>query len=243
MAPGTTVEDLTPAEPPSMETMHGRFLTIEKFKPEHGPDLWHHFFVDESTWRYLPDTPPENENQFTEEMVELASKHPVFAVVGDPNHLNYPSQGKGDAPIGRKEALGFVAYDQHYDTQNRCCESGALFGPALRGTVASTEARYLLLRNVFDPPKGPGYRRCSWKTSSFNEPSQRAAARMGFVHEGIWRNHMIVNGKSRDTVWLAIIEEEWPVIKAAFEMWLDPSNFDEDGRQKRRLEDIRESLK
>ena len=102
---------------------------------------------------------------------------------------------------------------------------------------ASTEAQYLLAAHVFDTL---GYRRYEWKCHNGNEPSKRAARRLGFVFEGVFRQHMISKGENRDTAWFSMIDKEWPVLRTAFEAWLDPANFDENGRQKRRLEELRE---
>jgi hypothetical protein len=84
-----------------------------------------------------------------------------------------------------------------------------------------------------------GYRRFEWKCNNSNMPSKLAAERFGFAFEGIFRNHMIVKSASRDTAWFAMIDQDWPIIKQAFELWLDPANFDAQGRQMRRLEDVR----
>jgi hypothetical protein len=83
-----------------------------------------------------------------------------------------------------------------------------------------------------------GYRRYEWKCNALNAPSRRAAQRFGFAYEGIFRNHMIVKGRSRDTAWFAMTDTDWPARKAAFERWLDPANFDAEGRQKTRLSEL-----
>ena len=104
---------------------------------------------------------------------------------------------------------------------------------------AATEALFLFAAYVFDEL---GYRRFEWKCNDNNAPSKRAATRFGFSFEGVFRQHLVVKGENRDTAWFAMIDKDWPVIGAALRQWLDPSNFDADGQQKRRLEDIRASL-
>ena len=84
-----------------------------------------------------------------------------------------------------------------------------------------------------------GYRRLEWKCNALNAASRRAAERFGFTFEGVFRNHMVVKGQSRDTAWYAITDDEWPAIRAAFEAWLAPENFDAEGRQLRRLDQLR----
>ena len=106
-------------------------------------------------------------------------------------------------------------------------------------TPLATEALYLFARHAFDDL---GYRRFEWKCNALNAPSRRAALRFGFAFEGVFRQHMVVKGKNRDTAWYAMIDKDWPVIRRAFEEWLDPANFDNQGWQKRRLEEIRAAI-
>ena len=106
-------------------------------------------------------------------------------------------------------------------------------------TPAATEALYLFARHAFDDL---GYRRFEWKCDNRNEPSKRAALRFGFAFEGVFRQHMIVKGQNRDTAWFSMLDREWPMIREAFERWLDPANFDAEGRQKQRLADMRAAL-
>ena len=84
------------------------------------------------------------------------------------------------------------------------------------------------MRHAFDDL---GYRRFEWKCDSLNEPSRRAAARLGFVYEGRFRHHMVTKGRNRDTDWFSVTDAEWPAVRAAHERWLDPGNFDQAGRQ------------
>ena len=242
MADGKIFSDSPAVKPSANAPIKGRYITLERLSEEHISDLWHHY--DDSTWKMLPGDPPKSEEELGIGFNEITheDKNIVYAVMGDPSHLG-PSQRKHDtASRQKREALGVIVYGD-FNTQHRTLEAGAIFGLALRRTVASTEAHYLLLRDVFDPKNGPSYRRVSWKTNSANLASQSAAKRLGYVYEGTWRNHMIDKGKSRDSVWLSMIDDDWPLAKAALEAWLDPKNFNEDGSQIERLEDIRKSLK
>ena len=103
-----------------------------------------------------------------------------------------------------------------------------LFTPKLQRTVAATEAMFLMAQHVFEL----GYRRYEWKCNSLNAPSLRAARRLGFTFEGVFRQHMIVKGRNRDTAWFSMLDSEWPARKTSFEHWLDAKNFDENGVQK-----------
>jgi RimJ/RimL family protein N-acetyltransferase len=107
-----------------------------------------------------------------------------------------------------------------------------MYTPALQRTPAATEAMYLMMKRVFDEL---GYRRYEWKCDALNAPSRAAALRLGFRFEGIFRQGAIYKGRSRDTAWYAMIDADWPHLRAAYERWLDPSNFDGAGRQKVRL--------
>jgi RimJ/RimL family protein N-acetyltransferase len=113
---------------------------------------------------------------------------------------------------------------------HRVIEVGSiLFTNALQRTRGATEAMYLLARYVFEELE---YRRYEWKCNALNAASRRAALRLGFAFEGVFRQHMIVKGRSRDTAWYSMIDAEWPARKAEFERWLSPDNFHPDGRQK-----------
>lgn len=111
-----------------------------------------------------------------------------------------------------------------------------IFSKALQRTPAATEAMYLMARHVFDDL---GYRRYEWKCNDANAASKRAAARLGFTFEGVFRQDQVVKGANRDTAWFSLLDREWPAAKGAFERWLAPENFDANGRQRKRLEEFR----
>lgn len=136
------------------------------------------------------------------------------------------------------QVLGMASY-MRIDTKYGSIEVGAVaHGSGMARSPLSTELHYLMARNAFDM----GYRRYEWKCHNENGPSKKAAIRYGFTFEGVFRQHMISKGKNRDTAWFAMIDKEWPVIREAFELWLEPHNFDAEGRQIRKLEDIRATL-
>lgn len=107
-----------------------------------------------------------------------------------------------------------------------------LWGPKIARTRVATEAFYLFAKHALDDL---GYRRYEWKCDNANTPSKEAAARFGYTFEGIFRQHMVRNGRNRDTAWFSIIDSEWPGIRRAFQDWLAPENFDSEGRQKTKL--------
>jgi RimJ/RimL family protein N-acetyltransferase len=129
-------------------------------------------------------------------------------------------------------AAGYASYMRMDPAQGVIEVGNILLSPALQRTTAATEAMYLMACHIFEDL---GYRRYEWKCNSKNEPSRRAALRLGFTFEGIFRQHMVVKGQNRDTAWFSMLDKEWPARKSSFEAWLDPANFDGDGRQRKSL--------
>jgi RimJ/RimL family protein N-acetyltransferase len=130
------------------------------------------------------------------------------------------------------KAVGVASYLNVNSAAGSIEVGGIAYAPALQQKPAGTEAMYLMMRRVFDEL---GYRRYEWKCNALNAPSRAAAARYGFRFEGIFRQAEIVKGRNRDTAWFSIIDSEWPRNKAAFERWLDPANFNGEGRQRMSL--------
>jgi RimJ/RimL family protein N-acetyltransferase len=145
--------------------------------------------------------------------------------------------------VFRDNASGRVVGMANYmraDPANGAVEVGGVaHGADMKRSPLATEAHYLMAKHVFEDL---GYRRYEWKCHSENKASRTTAARYGFTFEGVFRQHMISKGQNRDTAWFSMIDGEWPLLKASFEQWLAPDNFGADGRQKRRLEDIRTAL-
>jgi RimJ/RimL family protein N-acetyltransferase len=168
-------------------------------------------------WTYLPYGPFTDEASFRAWLVEMAAKtDPLFHVVLDETG----------------EAVGVASF-LRISPETGSIEVGHIhYSPRLERTRAATEAMYLMMRRVFDEL---GYRRYEWKCDALNAPSRRAADRLGFTYEGTFRQHLVTKGRNRDTAWYSIIDSEWPAVKAAFEAWLEPKNFDERGVQRAAL--------
>ncbi|WP_105385873.1 GNAT family N-acetyltransferase [Neorhizobium alkalisoli] len=145
--------------------------------------------------------------------------------------------------VARENATGAIVGMASYmrpDPKNGVVEVGSVaHGLAMKRSPMSTELHYLMAKHVFDDLD---YRRYEWKCHNENEASKVTALRYGFTFEGVFRQHVISRGANRDTAWFSMIDTEWPIIKAAFEAWLAPENFDAEDRQKRRLEDIRAEI-
>jgi RimJ/RimL family protein N-acetyltransferase len=176
---------------------------------------------DEANWTYLPYGPFSSASEYAEWVESMESRDDLIPFV--------IRSGSGDHPVG-------VASYLRINPAEGSMEVGHLsYSPALQRTAAATEAMYLMMRRAFDEL---GYRRYEWKCDSRNADSRRAAERLGFRYEGTFRQAMVMKGRNRDTAWFSIIDEEWPGVRAALEQWLDPSNFDEAGRQRERLETL-----
>jgi RimJ/RimL family protein N-acetyltransferase len=209
------VVDTASAPPPGPVMLNGRFARVEKLDPaRHGESLWQALKDDDAVWVYMGYGPFADRAAFDRWLeARAAATDPfAYAVV--------------DQASGR--ALGSITLMEVRPAM-RVIEMGHIvLSPALQRTAASTEAQYLAARHVFDDL---GYRRYEWKCNALNAPSRRAALRLGFTYEGTFRQHMIVKGRSRDTAWFSIIDSEWPAVRAAFEAWLAPANFDPSGGQ------------
>jgi RimJ/RimL family protein N-acetyltransferase len=224
----TKLSTWTPREGPSLATMEGRYVRLERFDAaRHGDGLYEASATEDKDdrFRWLFEQPAETRDAFQAWIDKAASSSdPLFYTVID-------------------KASGKIAGRQSYMRIDRTfgvIEIGnILWNPPVARKPAATEALYLFAKHAFDDL---GYRRFEWKCNADNAPSRRAALRFGFDFEGIFRQHMIVKGKNRDTAWFAMIDKDWPTIRRAFEEWLDPSNFDSEGRQLQRLEDIRSSI-
>jgi RimJ/RimL family protein N-acetyltransferase len=208
-----------PANPPQRVTREGRFARVVPLNATaHGAELWSGGLSDPAVWTYLAYGPFETEAAFLD---WLATRDRL----ADPLYFAIIDRSSG-------KALGCATL-MEIRPANGVIEVGHIFfSPALQKTPIATEAIFLLMRYVFEDL---GYRRFEWKCDNGNEPSKRAAQRFGFVPEGLFRQHMIVKSRNRDTAWFSIIDSEWPVLKGAYESWLAPENFDEKGQQQTQL--------
>ncbi|MCB1480601.1 MAG: GNAT family N-acetyltransferase [Rhodobiaceae bacterium] len=206
-----------PRQRPPRTALEGRTCRVEPVTPEHFAGLWDAYIADAQgrIWDYLPYGPFASRDDFmTFAGATYLGEDPLFHAIID------TATGK----------VAGVASLMRIVPEHGVIEVGHInYAPALQKTPAGTEAQYLLMKRVFDEL---GYRRYEWKCDNANEGSKAAALRYGFHFEGIFRNHLVVKGRNRDTAWFSIIDSEWPAVRAAFERWLDPDNFDAAGRQK-----------
>jgi RimJ/RimL family protein N-acetyltransferase len=225
-----TTHDLSNWQPrpaPQRQPLAGRFLRLEPLdSARHGDELWLALQgpgCDPALWDYLPYGPFASREPFDAWLAgNAASVDPLFYTVIE---------------LASGRALGLLSY-LRIAPRDGSIEIGHIaFGRAMQRTPASTEAVYLLADLAMSTL---GYRRLEWKCNALNTRSMHAAERLGFTYEGLFRQHMVVKGQNRDTAWFSIIDTEWPARRAAFERWLASDNFDAEGRQKQRLEALRE---
>jgi RimJ/RimL family protein N-acetyltransferase len=210
------------AERPGPVVLTGHYGRVEKLDPgRHGVHLWEALRdAPPALWAYMSYGPFADADTFQTWLNGRATPEDpyTYAIV---------------APDGR--ALGLASLMAIRPDMGVIEVGHIVYAPALQRTRLGTEAQYLLARYVFETL---GYRRYEWKCNAVNAASRRAAERYGFSFEGIFRQHMVVKGRNRDTAWFAMLDGEWPSRKAAFERWLAPANFDNDGRQRTSLAEL-----
>lgn len=221
---GPPVPDFVKRPHPPRTAMIGRFCRVEPLSVDaHAADLVaaNEMAPDARYWTYLPYGPFKDLADYTDWMTQTClGEDPLFHAIID---------------LATGKAVGVASY-LRIDVANGVIEVGHIhFSPLMQGSPASTEAMYLMMARVFDEL---GYRRYEWKCNNLNEASKAAARRLGFTYEGTFRQMSVVKGHNRDTAWFAILDSEWPAVKAAFQQWLSPDNFDAEGRQKTRLSEL-----
>lgn len=216
---GDPLPDWTPPPSPAANVLIGRYCRLEPLDAaRHGAALFAAFAADSTgaNWTYLPYGPFADEAAFSAWIAGVAGgSDPLFFAVIDTDG----------------QAVGIVSY-LRITPAHGCIEIGHLhFSEALKHTPAATEALWLLLREAF----ALGYRRVEWKCNALNAPSRRAAQRLGFSFEGVFRQANVSKGRNRDTAWYGMIDADWPALAAAFDQWLAPDNFDTAGHQRASL--------
>jgi RimJ/RimL family protein N-acetyltransferase len=205
---GPSVEGWQPRPFPDVAALRGQWCRVEALRADHLDGLYAELCgpEHEQLWTYSPHGPFTDPGDFAQLLDRrLEDSESVALVVVD----------------GEGVACGIANYMAIDQASGSVEIGGIVLGPRLQRTTAATEAMYLLARHVFEL----GYRRYEWKCDSLNEPSRRAAARLGFTYEGRFRNHVVYKGRSRDSDWFSITDTEWPALAPAFEEWLDPANF------------------
>jgi RimJ/RimL family protein N-acetyltransferase len=211
---GFEVPDWAPPSFPPHSAIAGRYCRLEPLSLAHAPALWEVFSEDRDgrNWTYLANEPFAAAEAFEAYVMQsAASIDPQFYAI-----------------LVDGTAAGIASYLRITPAAGSIEVGHIHFSPRLQQTPAATEAMYLMMRRAFEL----GYRRYEWKCDALNAPSRRAAQRLGFSFEGVFRQALVTKGRNRDTAWYACIDKEWPALRAAFETWLQPDNFDAAGRQR-----------
>jgi RimJ/RimL family protein N-acetyltransferase len=221
---GARVDDLEPAPPPREGPIDGDWVTLTHLQASHAKALYAEL-IDDHVWDYLGVGPFETQDEFCVYISRISSSNDPFFYAIISKSMEKP--------------VGYIALMRMAPTI-RICEIGHVaFSPkSVQQTRAATEVFYLLLQEAFGHLRS---RRVEWKCNTLNEPSKRAAERLGFQFEGVFRKHSIVKGRNRDSAWYSMLEDEWPEARKALKLWLDDHNFDEDGKQQQRLALLRQS--
>ena len=212
---GTPLPDWTPPQPPLGEPLTGAYVQLERMDPaRHGADLHRAYLGHDGLWDYLPYGPFDTPADYTRWAEGAAcGLDPLFYVL-------------------RNRATGLcggVASYLRITPASGSIEVGHInLSPEIAGSRMATEAMFLMMDWAF----GAGYRRYEWKCDALNRPSRRAAERLGFSYEGIFRQATVYRQRNRDTAWFSIIDTEWPSLRTAYQTWLALANFDTEGRQK-----------
>ena len=209
---------MLPCTRPARVVLEGRYARLEPVAAVHAEGLLA-ASVDAKSFDYLFDVPPKGPDDMRAWVARNAAAEDlvVHAVVD-----------KATGIAGGRQSFMRIA------PEHGVIEIGnILWGPAIARTRVATEALFLAAKHVFEDL---GYRRFEWKCNNLNEPSKAAGKRFGFAFEGVFRQHMWSKGANRDTAWFAMIDKDWPRIRAAYQRWLEPQNFDAAGRQRVRLQ-------
>lgn len=220
---GDHLNDWHAPKVPSIPTIVGQYCRLERANPErHAQELFAAKSQDREhrNWTYMPYGPFNTANEYKAWMESnCVSNNPMFYTV-----IDHKTQ----------KATGVASY-LRIKPDSGSIEVGHIhFSPLLQGKPAATEAMYLMMDYAFSL----GYRRYEWKCDALNTPSRKAAQRLGLSYEGIFRQATVYKKRNRDTAWFAAIDEEWPELKQAFQKWLDPDNFHQNGIQKSRLSEL-----
>lgn len=217
---GDILDGWTAAEWPGTAAIEGRYARLDRLDPDaHAADLFAAFAGHDDLWDYMPYGPFHAAAYHRWAKEAVAGKDPVFWAI---------------TPEGAAHAQGVASFLRITPDHGTIEVGHICLSPALQRTRAATEALFLMMDWAFTH----GYRRFEWKCNALNLPSRRAAQRLGFSYEGVFRQHMVIKGRNRDSAWFAMTDADWPALREAYAAWLAPANFDAEGRQRERLADL-----
>jgi RimJ/RimL family protein N-acetyltransferase len=214
---GAPVPDWRPPPRPPRAGLAGRHVRLEPLAPDHAGALHAALSGADAVWTYLPYGPFDTKQGYAQWIAtNAAGQDPLFFALVD---------------LASGRAGGVASYLRITPKAGSIELGHIALSPALQKSRAATEAWYLMMDWAFTA----GYRRFEWKCDARNLASRRAAERLGLSYEGTFRQATVVKRRNRDTAWFAAIDGEWPALRDAFTRWLDPGNFDDEGRQRESL--------
>jgi RimJ/RimL family protein N-acetyltransferase len=220
---GIPVENWVQRQKPSYEPMGGQYCRVEALDiGQHAAKLFEAFQWNnqDETWTYLPFGPFNTFGEFKKWLNQYGQAKMIFTIIDKAT----------ESPQG-------IAIYHDIDVDHGVIEVGSIhYSKLIQKSRAGTEAMYLMMHRAFEDLS---YRRYQWRCNVLNKASRRAAERLGFKFEGIFRQSHVLKGHNRDTAWYSIIDCEWPALKEKFQKWLHPSNFDEHGQQLVKLQEIK----
>ncbi|MFY0617774.1 GNAT family N-acetyltransferase [Shimia sp.] len=206
---------------PEGDVLDGRYVRLEPLNAEaHAALLYRAYQADDWVWDYMSYGPFHSAAQYHRWVRETVS---------NPDHLFYAIYCKKERTF-----TGVASYLRIAPGAGSLEVGNINFAPVMQGTPAATETMFLMMQWAFEA----GYRRYEWKCDALNAPSRRAAQRLGFSFEGVFRQALVYKGRNRDTAWFAVIDKDWPALKSTFDVWLSPGNFEANGQQRERLSDL-----
>lgn len=220
---GAPVPGWCPPAVPGRASLHGRWCRVEPLDPaRHADDLFAANAADRAgaLWAYMSYGPFEDPRAWR----DWLERHSATA---DP-------QAYAIVPARSGRAEGLASFLRIAPTHGSIEIGHLVFAPSLQRTPAATEAMVLMMQRAF----ALGYRRLEWKCDALNRASRQAALRLGFTFEGVFRQATVTKGRNRDTAWYAVIDRDWPTLAAVLAHWLEPGNFDAQGRQSSRLSEL-----
>ncbi|WP_428545519.1 GNAT family N-acetyltransferase [Profundibacter sp.] len=218
---GPKLKNWMPPPCPTAPVLEGRYARLERLDADrHADELHRANAADDTLWDYMAHGP------FLSALAYSNWVHTAVAV-NDPYYYAIKNLETG-------QYEGVASYLRIRPEMGDIEVGSIVFTPPLQRTRAATEAMFLMMQWAFEV----GYRRYEWKCDALNQPSRRAALRLGFTFEGIFRQHMVIKGRNRDTAWFSVIDSEWPALKTAFETWLSSENFSTNGQQRQSLSDL-----
>lgn len=218
---GVPLPNWTPPPAPGVKTMPGRYVQLERLEADqHAAELYRAFSGHDALWDFMPYGPFSSAAGYHRWAKERQDgTDPVFFALRN---------------LANGHAEGVASYLRILPEAGSIEVGHICLSPSIQRSAAATEAISLMMGWAFKA----GYRRFEWKCNALNMASRRAAQRLGFSFEGVFRNHMVVKGRNRDTAWFSVIDQEWGGLNEAFSAWLNPSNFDANGRQRERLSEL-----